>query len=446
MARSARSAFAGLAATLALLLLARPAAAVDAAYCSSQNTADGDVHFDTYQSNGWCRGACPGYAYGIIQEKNCWCSNYAPAQQEDTDECDDPCPGYPDDKCGNKDDGLYIYIALDSQPSGTKGAPSQPAPTSKVSDSAESSSPASTKAPPSSEAVTFASILHSPSPSSSTFLVHSPQSLGPSLSGLSLSHISVIPSSAPPSPSPSPPNVPSPDPETVIKTVTASASAQESTPTPLPSAQPTTLSTSASSSREAESSMTSIQVVTESGVQITKTIIITPSSSPAQAEEQGGGGGGGGGGGSKNNTGAIVGGVVGGVVGLAAIIGAIFFFLWRRRRQQQDIDDDAQSGVQRNVSTLSKAGLLRGEKSPQYPPPIATSLNSKRASRTLDTESISPVSGSDRRNSRPYVFDQRLNPSAIMTFDNGSRGSFASLEDSRDYGRTLNVRNPDPDS
>jgi hypothetical protein len=60
-----------------------------------------------------------------------------------------------------------------------------------------------------------------------------------------------------------------------------------------------------------------------------------------------------------------------------------------------------------------------------------------------DTDSISPMeSGSDRRSSRPYIFDQRLNPSAIMTLDNASRGSVASLDDSRDYGRTLNVSVP----
>lgn len=122
---------------------------------------------------------------------------------------------------------------------------------------------------------------------------------------------------------------------------------------------------------------------------------------------------------------------------MAAVIGGIFFLLWRRRRQQRDAD--GQSGVQRNVSTMSKNGLLRSEKVPQYPPQIATNI--RRNSRMMqDTDSISPVSGSDRRSSRPYILDQRLNPSAIMTLDNHSRGSFVSLDDSRDYGRTLNVR------
>lgn len=134
--------------------------------------------------------------------------------------------------------------------------------------------------------------------------------------------------------------------------------------------------------------------------------------------------------------GAIVGGVLGGIALIGLIVGAIFFFLWRQRKQQPD--DGDQSGVQRNTSTMSKSGLLRTEQVQQYPPKIATNFN--RNSRMMhDGDSISPVSGSDRRSSRPYIFDQRLNPSAIMTFDNTSRGSFASMDDSRDYGRTLNV-------
>lgn len=147
----------------------------------------------------------------------------------------------------------------------------------------------------------------------------------------------------------------------------------------------------------------------------------------------------------SSNVGAIVGGVVGGVAGIAAIVGVVFFLLWRRRKQQREAGDDP-SGITRNVSTMSKAGLLRSEKPsiPQYPPQIAT--NVARNSRNIsDGDSISPISGSDRRSSRPFVFDQRLNPSTVlMNLDNNSRASFNSIDDSRDYGRTLNVRTPEP--
>lgn len=168
--------------------------------------------------------------------------------------------------------------------------------------------------------------------------------------------------------------------------------------------------------------------MTQSGVIITETVISTPTSAALTTGSQK----------HSSSTGAIVGGVVGGVAGIAALVGGIFLFLWRRRQQQRQ-EDATQSGVQRNTSTLSKAGLLRTEKEPQYPPPIATAFT-KRQSRMLDNDSISPISGSDRRNSRLQV-DQRLNPSAIFVLDNSSQQSIASMDDSRDYHRTLNVSN-----
>jgi cell wall integrity and stress response component len=134
-----------------------------------------------------------------------------------------------------------------------------------------------------------------------------------------------------------------------------------------------------------------------------------------------------------------VGGVVGGVAGVLALAGGIVFALWRRRQKQRQ-EEDPQTGVQRNTSTLSRSGLLRTEKEPQYPPPIMTNMN-RRHSQNLDQHSISPVSGgSGRRNSR-HLVDQRLNPStAFLQFDNGSNLSIGSVDDSRDYHRPLNVR------
>ncbi|KAF2794363.1 hypothetical protein K505DRAFT_27793 [Melanomma pulvis-pyrius CBS 109.77] len=401
MDRSTRTSFSGLVAILALILftLPRPSLAKSVAYCSSQNTGDGAAKFWTWQSNGWCNDNCKGTsAFGVILENNCWCSDFIPDDQVDISDCSDSCPGFPEEKCGNKDEGLYIYVRLDSnvQPSGTKGT----------------SKPTSSSVSPSSSANSVTSRSSAEAPPSSSVMT---------------------PSSAPPSPIPSS-SAALPDPETIVQTVTASASVVTVTPNQ-PSAVSTTLTTTAGPTSSSDtSSVTNIQLITLSGVVITQTVVTTPTSVPTQTNQ----------GQSKKSTnvGAIVGGVIGGLALLGAIVGALIFFFFRRRRQQEDEDE---SGVRRNTSTMSKSGLIGGgEKAPRYPPRIATNFNS-RNSRALDNESISPVSGSDRRSSR-LVFDQRLNPSAIMVLDNASRGSFASLDDSHDYGRTLNVRNPDPDT
>jgi hypothetical protein len=40
-------------------------------------------------------------------------------------DCEVDCPGFPDEKCGNKDKDLFMYIEMDGQVSGTIGG-SQP--------------------------------------------------------------------------------------------------------------------------------------------------------------------------------------------------------------------------------------------------------------------------------------------------------------------------------
>jgi len=47
-----------------------------------------------------------------------------------------------------------------------------------------------------------------------------------------------------------------------------------------------------------------------------------------------------------------------------------------------------------------------------------------------------------RRYSRPMVYDQRLNPSALFANAEGN-GSRVSMQDQRDYSRPLGVANPD---
>lgn len=175
-------------------------------------------------------------------------------------------------------------------------------------------------------------------------------------------------------------------------------------------------------------------LVTESGVVVTRTVVFTPSAAASQASKPQ----------SKSNVAAIAGGVAGGFVALIAIVGGILFLLWRKRKRQQDQENGGdQSGITRNVSTMSRAGLLGG-RTEKSPTPILTKFGSQRSRN--ESETGTPITPSSRRLSQPILVDSRLNPAAVLTFHgaNLSRESLGSIDDSRDYGRQLNVRNPDP--
>ncbi|KAI0848274.1 hypothetical protein F5Y00DRAFT_238713 [Daldinia vernicosa] len=97
------------------------AQSVPIAYCASINTASTTGNSSIYQSDGLCHDFCvASFAFAIVQDEECWCSDYVPdeATQVDTDECDTACPGYPSDLCGG--DGLWGYMSLNNEPSGTK--------------------------------------------------------------------------------------------------------------------------------------------------------------------------------------------------------------------------------------------------------------------------------------------------------------------------------------
>ncbi|ODV61155.1 uncharacterized protein ASCRUDRAFT_35093, partial [Ascoidea rubescens DSM 1968] len=84
--------------------------------CNSLNSAQSQVSVSIYQSNGLCQNHCSdlNYAYAILLNKNCWCSNLTPDPDDDvsTSECNDSCPGYPDDSCGSVSDSYYAYIQI----------------------------------------------------------------------------------------------------------------------------------------------------------------------------------------------------------------------------------------------------------------------------------------------------------------------------------------------
>lgn len=70
--------------TLLGFAAADPSVAV--AYCASLNTASTSANYSTFQSEGLCYDFCndDGYALGVLQSNNCWCSNYVPGDSVDT--------------------------------------------------------------------------------------------------------------------------------------------------------------------------------------------------------------------------------------------------------------------------------------------------------------------------------------------------------------------------
>nr|POF05960.1 hypothetical protein CFP56_53347 [Quercus suber] len=164
--------------------------------------------------------------------------------------------------------------------------------------------------------------------------------------------------------------------------------------------------------------------------------------------------------------GAIAGIAIGVLVGVAAIAlaGAL---LWRRQRHRDTENTAGTSAVQnkpkRNISVLSRSGLLAHAR----PPSMAEREDEAHYNSTNNgsssvhhsmifggltaQEGVSPssvlgstgdLSDSSRRNSRPLVYDQRLNPSALFA-NAEANGSRVSMQDQRDYSRPLGVANPD---
>ncbi|KAI0172072.1 hypothetical protein GGR52DRAFT_573215 [Hypoxylon sp. FL1284] len=114
----------------------------DIAYCASINTASTNANSSIYQSNGLCTGFCSSdYAFSVLQDDSCWCTNYIPDKttQVGADKCDTDCHGYPSDKCGGN--GLWEYIALDMEPSGTLGGSSSKTPAPESPDQSPTATP-----------------------------------------------------------------------------------------------------------------------------------------------------------------------------------------------------------------------------------------------------------------------------------------------------------------
>lgn len=146
-----------------------------------------------------------------------------------------------------------------------------------------------------------------------------------------------------------------------------------------------------------------------------------------------------------SSPGLIAGAVVGSLSGVGAL--GLFAFWFLRNRRKDGNGGKGSTGLEpvgagqmprRNTSLLSRVGILRSEKS--YPGANGAGTmhsGSGGFGGVEDGSSLTPVS--ERRSSRPLIFDQRMNPYALMEYDNGSQVSIATMADDRDYTRPLNV-------
>ncbi|PQE06296.1 hypothetical protein CJF30_00005236 [Rutstroemia sp. NJR-2017a BBW] len=219
------------------------------------------------------------YAFAVVQGSDCWCSNYVPGSTTSTDDCANPCPGYPTDTCGG--DNTYGYIQLILSPSGTKGAATTAASSTTLQVTTSSASP---------DAVTiYSTVTESPATTS-------------------LSSSSTPPSTSIKSTSQNPATTS----DTVLSTTAAPLKA--------------TSASSDTSSTWTPTPIISLETITGQ----VRTVTVTPTAPPNSQSNSTV---------SKSKSGGLsTGGAVGltvGLVALVAIIAGIAFFCIRKRRQEK---------------------------------------------------------------------------------------------------------------
>lgn len=374
-------------------------------YCSRNNTQSVSKGSNTFQSNGLCADACrSAYAFAIVQYQDCWCSDDVPPNRVPVRSCNEPCPGYPQESCGSRADGLFGYIRLSKEPADTWEGSERSTFSSTTTNAAVSSEPSSFLEP---SPVTVQETVTAPSVRVSLITVTPPAS----------------PTSSTFSP-PDPPSTPLPNPGETVSTPTTPA---------------TITDISSSTSKWSATPFASIITVTGQ----VKTITVTPTAPPEPTN-------------LPQTSSKPKGFPLASVVGIS-IGGASFIILvlglaawWNRRRKRKLLQHTKRVGdepPQRRPSRLSEMGLVSG--SPR-------TTGDKRVS-SIHTGGWGPSNHAEKspsdtatpmdlRNSYPRVVDQRLDPVALWNplHDNGSHISVRSFQDYQDYSRRmLRVANPD---
>ncbi|EXJ71949.1 uncharacterized protein A1O5_04451 [Cladophialophora psammophila CBS 110553] len=405
--------------TAFLSLWVAPSQGLDISYCSPDNNAGSyQGHYNEFQSNGACQQQCQGsFAFAVLQGYYCWCSNYIPSPQESTYDCNQQCPGFTSEWCGNTDDGLYGYYLLSAGvPLGTSGSTAIPPSSTSSPSSAPSSvsidtstSITSSSASASTSSTDTGSPTSSPTPN--TWIIHRSSSVVTIGSSQSSDETAVVTWSS----------------DTSMSWMSSTTSQPSTTPPPSPSSAPTP-----------SEIYTSITTVTGE----VRTVVVTPSAAATSDATLGQSVTGGGG----VSTGKVVGIVLGVALGIGVVIGTAVYLWFRRRHKNVATEGGPETAYlprtgdsspsnnvpSRQVSQLSSSGLL-GTKTPR--------INTSGVSLGNDLRGVD--TGSTTFDRRSLGTDQRLNPYALYIHDE-SRLSNVSLQDNQDYSRQLRVANPDP--
>ncbi|POS80541.1 hypothetical protein DHEL01_v201078 [Diaporthe helianthi] len=284
-------------------------------YCASSNSGEGSSESSIYQSQGLCYGTCKdgGYAFAVLQNSECWCSNLVPSSddQTSTSNCESSCPGYPTDFCGG--DGTYGYIALGPEPSGTAGGSSKT--TSSTSKTTSSLNDSGIQA----LAMTTTTEIHTETETETVV------------------QTSVTITSDTPLPS------------TSLTSVKSSATATSTSTTEPETTSTTPKTTSEKPTAGTPTTITAVQTVTSEGSVIIQTVT-TVSTPSAQSDSSGLG------------KGAVAGLTVGIIAAIAAFIaGALMFRRHKRRMREEEEPMNAASMANRRGSSagiMSKTGTM----------------------------------------------------------------------------------------
>ncbi|KAG7841432.1 hypothetical protein KL942_001311 [Ogataea angusta] len=440
--------------------------ALEQALCSKENTGSVTTN-NIWMSNGYCSDFCKEYRYAIVQGEDCWCSNTAPDDTSDLDNCDTTCPGYGYEDCGG--DGYYGYIKV-GDTSDDSGSSSSSADQSSTADRSTSSSTANTQASSSSETVssetpssdstyadsnsdsTSSEIQEASATTDSSSSSTSATSSSSSSSTSSTTHSSTSTSSSSASPSSSSTASSSSVSSSTTSTSATPTSSEASSATSIPSSAALSSTSSSSSQTLALSTSSYLSSSQGSGIStalvttmIKTTITYTPASSATEINKS-----------SPSSTAtnsskdsssffdhkgkvAAVFSVVG-IVSLALIL--LLTFILRKMYLNKHKGPIA---IESDTESFEKPviiGTLPNTPTPSSPPPSASAKRASvfslhRKSNSAPTAVQRPTPLSDM-----VMVDQRLDPHSELY--NNNNYSTRSLSDQVDYSRkVLRVANPD---